>query len=107
MTALCFSSADGAICQVTLASPRLPVSIESQLAKVGAVRFEYEHMAFDASGAETVNPHTTPLFFEWQQLDWLFEPGGDRGSGTPPFRLYVNGNPESSVHCRQLGGVIV
>jgi predicted component of viral defense system (DUF524 family) len=60
-------------------------------------------MAFDSGSSDITMPSAVPLFFEWQRLDWLFEPG-DATTFEPPYSLYVNGSKETGVGCKRLSG---
>jgi hypothetical protein len=101
MRSLCFSSGDGSVCQVTMAEPRLPMSIEAQLPAVGESWFEWKGMDFDSDSSDITMPLTAPLFFEWQRIDWLYEPGMSTAT-EPPYSLYVNGAKEDGITCKRL-----
>ncbi|MFT6403272.1 MAG: putative component of viral defense system (DUF524 family) [Pseudohongiellaceae bacterium] len=101
MTALCFSGNEG-LCQVNLAEPNLPAVILKQLDQCDTTWFEVSGLDFDTEQSDIAKPWQIPLFFEWQRLDWLFEPA-DHHSCTPPFALFVNGIKESAITCKKLG----
>ena len=103
MPALCFSSDDHTVCQLKLADARLPEVIKSQLAGGVDVWFEPSLLQLDVESSDIADPGSQPLFFEWQRLEWLFEPS-EAIAAKPPYAMYVNGVLEPAVTCRQLGG---
>ncbi|MFK5950109.1 MAG: DUF2357 domain-containing protein, partial [Methylococcales bacterium] len=102
MTALRFQSDNGSLCQVSLSDPRLPESIAAQLNNPVDVWFEVKGLCFDAENSDILEPSKTPLFFEWQRLEWFFE-ANELDEFKPPYTLYINNNPDSGVRCNKLG----
>lgn len=103
MPALCFSDACGTFCQVTLADAAVPEAIAQQLEQQTDVWFDVQGLSLDEESSEIANPDSRPVFFEWQRLDWLFEPAAELVA-TPPYRFYVNGVLEPYVTCREYQG---
>lgn len=101
MPALFFNSDDGSTCHIELADPRLPESIENQIKKESDVWFTSTGMEYDTSKSELPNPNSRPTFFEWQRLDWIYEPS-QAISAIPPYSFFVNDALEPSVRCREI-----
>lgn len=105
MTALCFDHPDGTICQLAVSEVALTPAIEAQRHREQRSRFKAHGLAFNESESELEGSLNSPLFFEWQQLEWLFEPGpGCRCE--PPLSLYVNGVHQKRVRSRSLHGQV-
>ena len=105
MTALCFDHPDGTICQLAVSDVALPPAIEAQRRLDQRARFEAHGLALNEAESELEGSLNSPLFFEWQQLEWLFEPGPDCRC-EPPLALYVNGVHQKRVRSRSLHGQV-
>lgn len=105
MSVLCFDHADGGLCQLTVSTVPLARAIEAQLETVDSVWFEEGDMQLNREASELETPVDRPMFFEWQRLEWLFEPGSDCAF-TPPLRLLVNGNVQKGIKSRILAGKV-
>lgn len=105
MTALCFDHPDGTICQLAVSDVALPPAIEAQRRFDQRARFEVHGLALNEAESELEGSLNSPLFFEWQQLEWLFEPGPDCRC-EPPLALYVNGVHQKRVRSRSLHGQV-
>lgn len=103
MNNLLFDHPDGRFCQLTVGDVRLPDAITAQLDSVDSAWFEPGELDFNEAESEMDNPAGSPLFFEWQRLEWLFEPG-ESAHFTPPLRLLVNDNPQATVVSRIVRG---
>ena len=85
MPALCFSSDDGSFCQVSVARKRLAPSIAAQLEDKQSAWCCIQGLAFDEQNSDLPHPGSQPLFFEWQRVEWLFEPAKDKVYRHPTF----------------------
>ncbi|XKF16607.1 restriction endonuclease-like protein [Halomonas sp. BLK-85] len=105
MTALCFDHSDGTICQLAVSEVALPRSIEAQRHIETRARFKVHGLRLNLEESELEQSLNSPLFFEWQQLEWLFEPGaGCRCE--PPLALFINGVHQKRVKSRTLHGQV-
>ena len=105
MTALCFDHPDGTICQLAVSDVALPPAIEAQRRLDQRARFEVHGLALNEAESELEGSLNSPLFFEWQQLEWLFEPGPECRC-EPPLALYINGVHQKRVRSRSLHGQV-
>ncbi|MDZ7854200.1 MAG: DUF2357 domain-containing protein [Halomonas sp.] len=105
MTALCFDHPDGTICHLSVSEVALPRVIEAQRHQAQRARFKEHGLQLNREESELVGPLDAPLFFEWQQQEWLFEPG-EESRFEPPLALYVNGAPQNRVKSRLLHGQV-
>lgn len=105
MTTLCFDHPDGTICQLAVSDVALSPAIEAQQHLDQCARFNCQRLRLNAAESELDGSLNSPLFFEWQQLEWLFEPGpGCRCES--PLALYVNGVHQKRIRSRTLRGQI-
>lgn len=105
MTALCFDHSDGTICQLAVSEVALPRSIEAQRHIETRARFKVHGLRLNLEESELEQSLNSPLFFEWQQLEWLFEPGADCRC-EPPLALFINGVHQKRVKSRTLHGQV-
>ncbi|MCD6438845.1 MAG: DUF2357 domain-containing protein [Halomonas sp.] len=105
MTVLCFDHPDGTICQLAVSEVTLPRSIEAQRHIETRARFNVHGLSLNTEESALEQPLSSPLFFEWQQLEWLFEPGLSCRC-EPPLALYVNGVYQKRVRSRLLHGQV-
>lgn len=105
MTVLCFDHPDGTICQLAVSEVTLPRSIEAQRHIETRARFKVHGLSLNTEESALEQPLSSPLFFEWQQLEWLFEPGPSCRC-EPPLALYVNGVYQKRVRSRLLHGQV-
>ncbi len=103
MPALCFSSPEGSLCLVTLAEANLPESIKAQIQQKNDAWFKVSGLSLDAQNSDIEVLDGQALFFEWQRLEWLYEPAKTIAA-QPPFLFYVNDVLEPAVKCRKLHG---
>nr|WP_300311456.1 DUF2357 domain-containing protein [Halomonas sp.] len=104
MTSLCFDHPDGTICHLLVSDVRLPQAIlEQQHHEAPQARFTPHGLSLNLQDSELEGPVETPLFFEWQRLEWLFEPG-ETCQFQPPLRLFVNDAPQERVKSKLLHG---
>lgn len=105
MTALCFDHPDGTICQLSVSEVSLPPAIEAQRHLAQRARFKSHGLELNHGESELEGALDSPLFFEWQQLEWLFEPGA-RCQFEAPLALFVNGVLQKRVKSRSLHGQV-
>jgi hypothetical protein len=103
MTVLCFADSQGSYCEVRTADLTLPRAIQAQMALLDSVWFQAAGLAYQPDPGEPLDPTTTPLFFEWQRMEWLFEPASSADFSLP-LQFMVNGNPEPRVAFRTVQG---
>lgn len=103
MNTLLFDHPDGRFCQLMVGDVRLPESINAQMATAAVPKFEATGLTLRTDESELESPIDKPLLFEWQRLEWLFELG-ESERFKPPLRLLVNGNLQSTVSSRTVGG---
>ena len=103
MPLLCFDHADGSVCQLTLSEVALPRAIKAQMKTPVAAWFDAQHLRLNLYESELPGPLDSPMFYEWQRLEWLFEPG-DCCHFEAPLALWVNRVPQSQVRYRTLAG---
>ena len=75
MTALCFDDTNGTICHLSVSDVRLPRAILAQRHQDQRPSFVVHGLSLNRDESELEASLETPLFFEWQRLEWLFEPG--------------------------------
>ena len=76
MTALCFDHPDGTICQLAVSEVALTPAIEAQRHREQRSRFKAHGLTFNEFESELEGSLNSPLFFEWQQLEWRQRPNG-------------------------------
>lgn len=103
MTALCFDHPNGTICHLSVSDVRLPRAILAQRHEAQQARFTSHGLSLNLEDSELEGPLEAPLFFEWQRLEWLFEPG-ETCHFQPPLRLFVNDAPQERVKSKPLHG---
>jgi len=103
MTALCFDDPNGTICHLSVSDVRLPRAILAQRHEGQRARFATHGLSLNREDSELEGSLEAPLFFEWQRLEWLFEPG-ETCHFQPPLRLFVNDAPQERVKSKPLHG---
>lgn len=103
MPVLCFSAPDGTFCQLTLTDAKLPDSIAKQMDQCDDAWFDVSGLQFDPESSDLMELGHKPLFFEWQRIDWLFEPA-ESSSYAAPYSFYVNNVLEPGVKFRKIVG---
>lgn len=88
MPSLLFSDPEIGSLRIQLSDPRLPASLQRELAKLAGVRFDCKGLTL-TEFQHSAPPTQYPYFFEWQQLEIFFEALAGNAF-TPPYELRLN-----------------
>lgn len=102
MPVLYFNSEDGTFCQIELSDAKLPKVITNQMHLCKEVWSNVTGLKFNQQYSDITDLSKQPLFFEWQQLNFLFECENNE-LFPAPYALYINDVLEPSIRCKKFG----